>query len=58
MPFILKETTVQKVRNSGELVEGSSILDQTIGPETIIRDHEAGNREPLHSPPLESVTIL
>ena len=40
MPFILKETTVQKVRNSGELVEGSSILIQTIGLETIIRDQD------------------
>ena len=40
-PSILKETTVQKVRNSGELVEGSSALVQTIGPETIIRDHDA-----------------
>ena len=28
------------MRNSGELVEGSSILVQTIGPETIIRDHD------------------
>ena len=40
MPFMLKETTVQKVRNSGELVEGSSILVQTMGPETITRDQD------------------